>query len=423
MSKYGQIQNLPVSGTSLETKAASLARSLIDSGDAMGIQVHVIQKGKPVLNLSAGVMGVFDPRPVLEDSLFPVFSCTKAITSVMLHKLVQEGLLNYNDRVETHWPEFTSRITNDKDKTRKSLITVSHLLSHRSGLYDAGNSMLQEDPMAIANWDQMISVMENAVPSHDPGEKMVYHALSFGWLVGGLIEKVSKKKFETVFKEFKDAVRLGDHGYVGIPPGLEARLSAVHFEVKELFSHLESLPDQQLNLRDAKELQGRTQSSLTSMKINPMASNPSFFNQLKIRRAVIPAASGNFSARGLAQVYSHLVDCHSSSSLTQYVNAETVAMMRTLPEGGDSFGLGFRVYSFEDKGSTRDSGFGHAGLGGSIALCDLSHQVSFAIVVNKLSLLKPVATQSFVRLICEELQLGNLVQLTERSVDMSPLNA
>lgn len=421
----------------LAQKVQAKLRQLIDEKDVVGVQVCVLQDSKTLVDVAAGVMGVFDPRPVETDSLFPVFSCSKAIAATLLNRLVDKGLVKHEDLVIKYWPDFASRISDVEGRKRKELITVAHVLSHRSGLHGAGNELLGSDPFAIADWDRMLTVMEDAIPSVEPGSETVYHSLSFGWLVGGLAEKVSGRKFSDMLDEMFKAMEITGQGYIGIPIGVETRLAAVYFEVQELFTFMEKRRDAATpsnseatvggDSSKPSEFETQVSKNFAALDINPLASNPSFFNQLKIRRAVIPAASGNFSARGLAGFYSHLLSGFHGST-DGYVSRATMTAM-TVPQNACSimtFGLGYRLYSFGDGHNGEDAigghtGFGHAGLGGSLALCDIERKVSIAIVVNKLSLFRPRATQELVGLIAKELGLGSLAQMAGSSVDMNPL--
>ncbi|KAJ3208938.1 hypothetical protein HDU67_006476 [Dinochytrium kinnereticum] len=342
---------VPLSST--EEKVQSVIRAAIGRGDVLGIQVVVFKNGKLVVDTAAGVLGLFDPRPVEKDSLFPVFSCTKAITAAACHLLIQRGKLKLSDTVASHWPEFASGVEDPVVRHVKSRITVADLLSHRSGLADAGAEHLQTDAFKMADFDAMIKAMEIAKPTSPPGETTSYHYLSFGWLVGGLVQKVAGKLFAEFAREMLDEMGVGGYGYIGIPPGVETRLAALHWDAMELRSLIASQlgflagstdimgllndlsgdgsgvggghasPESASNsgiMGQMRAAVGRSAMSqqvaarMRNVRLNPMLSNPTFFNHLRIRRSVIPAASGNFSARGLALFYAHLLASESPPS-------------------------------------------------------------------------------------------------------------
>ncbi|KAJ3109575.1 hypothetical protein HDU96_007178 [Phlyctochytrium bullatum] len=367
-SRFGLLDKEPLRPalSPTEDRVRSIARDAIAAGRALGLQVAVFKDGKLVVDVCAGVLGTFDPRPVEPDSLFPVFSCTKAITAAVCHRLIQQGKLRLSDKVVEHWPEFASvEILNDPLVQRaKATITVADLLAHRSGLPDAGSDRLGAggDAFTMTNFDEMVKAMESAKPTSPPGESTAYHYLSYGWLVGGLVQKVIGRPFGEVAREMLDEMGVGGYGYIGIPGGVESRLAALHWEASELRSIMAA----QLNLLGGQidimsllermsgagevnldvpisnpmaggsagtgdantggimgQLRGmlprqnmahQAASRMRSLMGNPMLSNPTFFNHLRVRRSVIPAASGNFSARGLSLFYAHLLACENYES-------------------------------------------------------------------------------------------------------------
>nr|GEW22325.1 beta-lactamase domain-containing protein 2-like [Tanacetum cinerariifolium] len=99
---------------------AKLRRFLVELGNAdriLGIQVCAYKDGKVIIDTSAGVLGIDDPRPVQPDSLFNVFSVTKGITAGLVHWLADKGKLKLDDHVANIWPEFG---TNGKNQIKRA---------------------------------------------------------------------------------------------------------------------------------------------------------------------------------------------------------------------------------------------------------------------------------------------------------------
>lgn len=140
------------------------------------------------------------------------------------------------------------------------------------------------------------------------------------------------------------------------------------------------------------------------------------------RRAIVPAANGNCSARALARYYAALVDggtipsphsantdSHTTTVTKIFNNPKSKihdAFLATgdfkdfaLPDG--TFGLGFkRIKSAEGL----VIGFGHAGLGGSTGYGDIDNRFSISVMINKMSF-KGLATAEVIRFVCSELDL------------------
>ncbi|KAJ3381398.1 hypothetical protein HDU84_005144 [Entophlyctis sp. JEL0112] len=418
-----------VSSNSPQDRVIAFLREKIDAGECLGAQVVVLSEGEVVVDIAAGVMGLYDPRPVLHDSLFPIFSVTKAITAAVLHHQISLGRLSLDDKVVSIWPEFVSRLpatATDEQRIWKSSITVRHLLSHQSGLAMAGSDLTGPDAFAITDFDTMVSSMEEAVPIHEPGLQTQYHFLSFGWLVAGLAQKIAVTKFSELVQNLLDGVGVGPLGYVGIPKGVEERLATLFWDSAEMAVIVKSM-----NLNAAG---GNTQEAITApaaasfdknsndsavfsssgFRLNPLMANPTFFNHLRIRKSIVPAASGNFSARGLALVMDHILACqpskqwhHKHSELRANWKLPTASTAIPLVSSAlaASFGasdlnapfhLGFAQYKDNEKMS---KAFGHSGMGGSMVLVHPEQNLTIAIVVNKLSLMNSTIGKGVVRIV------------------------
>eukprot|EP00730_Choanoeca_flexa_P002996 TRINITY_DN11255_c0_g1_i2.p1 TRINITY_DN11255_c0_g1~~TRINITY_DN11255_c0_g1_i2.p1 ORF type:complete len:1009 (+),score=297.20 TRINITY_DN11255_c0_g1_i2:259-3027(+) len=148
-----------------------------------GVQVAVYSQGRLIVNVAAGTRGDSDPRPMKPDSIVNCFSVTKGIAAACVHLLKQRNLIDYDDRVAQYWPEFGCHGKED--------ITIRQVLSHCAGLHRVpGPDTKLAD---LCDWDKMIEAMANSTPGTTPGKVTRYHILSFGWLVGGLVQAVTKK--------------------------------------------------------------------------------------------------------------------------------------------------------------------------------------------------------------------------------------
>ncbi|KAJ8758671.1 hypothetical protein K2173_000392 [Erythroxylum novogranatense] len=401
----------------VETKLRQLLLELGNSDKILGIQVCAYKDGEVIIDTSAGVFGPDDPRPVQPDTLFPVFSVTKGITSGMLHWLVDKRKLQLDEKVANIWPEFG---TNGKD-----MIKVHHVLNHTAGLHNAYTLGEGEDPLQMADWNGCLNRIAHSIPETEPGKQQLYHYLSFGWLCGGIIEHASGKNFQEVLVEA--IVRpLKIHGelYIGIPPGVESRLASLTLDEEELkkLSEMKSLVELPSTLQP-----GDLAKAFVAM--------PSLMRNNRIRQAIMPASNGHCSARALARYYAALVDGgvipppHSNLTkpslgshphIPEQDNQVSTTAVNTrirmfdnpkiheaflgageygnwvMPEG--SFGLGFMRMRSKDGSYI---GFGHSGMGGSIGFCDIKSRFAIAVTLNKMS--RGTITGKIIQLVCSEL--------------------
>ncbi len=111
-----------------------------------GASVCVYHRGRPVVDVWTGHRDEAT-TPWTADTLVMAFSTTKGITSTLLHQYVDRGLLDYDDPVADHWPEFAA---NGKDA-----ITVRQVLCHRAGLYDLNG--VASNALDLLDWDRMVA--------------------------------------------------------------------------------------------------------------------------------------------------------------------------------------------------------------------------------------------------------------------------
>src|SRR5262245_18071239 len=144
-----------------------------------GCAVYVYHQGRPVVDAWSGEADRAG-APWQADSLAVSYSTTKGVTSTALHVCVDRNLVDYDDRVADHWPEFA--------RHGKDAITVRHVLCHEAGLYDVASFL--ERPEQILDWDEMVAGIEGMTPAFEPGASNGYHAVTYGFIVGEIVRRV-----------------------------------------------------------------------------------------------------------------------------------------------------------------------------------------------------------------------------------------
>ena len=160
--------------------------------------------------------------PWERDTMSICFSGTKGVAATAVHMLASEGLLDYDAPVARYWPEFGCN--------GKESITVRQMLAHQAGLHKT--VPLVDQLTDILDWDLIVSRLAETEPDFHPGTANGYHAVTFGWLVGELVHRVSGLSF-TDFVEQRitkplelDGLRVGEADQemdrladlVGLPP-------------------------------------------------------------------------------------------------------------------------------------------------------------------------------------------------------------
>jgi CubicO group peptidase (beta-lactamase class C family) len=177
----------------------------------VGAAAAVMLDGESVVDLWAGHADKAKSKPWTRDTLVNVYSTTKGITAICAHRLADKGLLDLDEPVAKYWPEFAQ---GGKDK-----IPVRFLLSHRAGL-PAVRKLLDAD--ALFNWTSMTTALAEQEPWWVPGTKHGYHALTFGWLVGEVIRRITGKT-PGVYLRDEIAGPLGADIHIGLDAKHDAR--------------------------------------------------------------------------------------------------------------------------------------------------------------------------------------------------------
>ncbi len=136
----------------------------------IGLQVAAYMDGKPVVDVWSGLADETTRKEVDADTLFPVFSVTKAVTSVALHIQADRGLVDYGMPVAHYWPEFGAH--------GKSKGTVYDALTHRIGV---PIMPLAVTPELMCDWDWMVQRIAYMRPLYEPGTKAAYMSYTL-WL-------------------------------------------------------------------------------------------------------------------------------------------------------------------------------------------------------------------------------------------------
>lgn len=119
----------------------SLTELTLKTFDVPGIAVGVIKDGKLIHAKGYGVRSLRTMQKVDENTLFGIASNSKAFTAAALGILIDEGKLNWDDKVTDYIPEFKMY-----DPYVTDAFTIRDLLTHRSGLgLGAGDLMMFPD--------------------------------------------------------------------------------------------------------------------------------------------------------------------------------------------------------------------------------------------------------------------------------------
>jgi CubicO group peptidase (beta-lactamase class C family) len=340
------------------------------AGNELGAAVAATVEGELVVDLWAGHCDREHAQPFARDTLVNVYSTTKGMTALALHRLVDEGLVDLDAPVARYWPEFA--------QAGKAKLPVRYLLSHEAGL-PAVKKPLPLD--AMFDWDAMTSALAEQEPWWEPGKAHGYHALTFGWLVGEIVRRVRGKKLGDVVRA-EIARPLGAEFEIGFGPELDAR-------VAPLIQGPIHPPQDGVDFDIVKEVVANPESLLAKTFANPPALTPGLVNTRAWRAAEIPGANGHSNAHSLARIYAPLANGGSAFGV-RMLSREAIERARTEQVCGRDavlplvtrLALGFFLAAPNEPLGPNPRAFGHGGAGGSYSHADPEHRLSFGYAMN-----------------------------------------
>jgi CubicO group peptidase (beta-lactamase class C family) len=341
----------------------------------LGAAVAVTVEGEVVVDLWGGVADPRTERPWDADTIVNVFSCSKAATALCLHLLVDRELVDLDAPVATYWPEFAA---GGKDQ-----LPVRWLLSHRAGLMGPRQQLKPDD---LFDWETVTGALAAAEPWFEPGTMAAYHGISFGFLVGEVIRRVSGQSVGTfLHTNVTEPLGISRDVCIGVPTEEQHRCAQVVASAQPLLSE-EELADQMGHHFAAMH------PSLVSWLRIP---TPTDNNTPAWRSAEIPAVNGHMNARGMATMYGTLANGGRWRDV-QLVSSQAIERMRARQGSDGDLMLSLMVPGFHWLAgfmphlSTQlpaAGAFGHGGAGGSYGFADPASRVSFAYVLNKLDMM------------------------------------
>jgi CubicO group peptidase (beta-lactamase class C family) len=347
----------------------------------VGAAAAVMLDGKSVVDIWAGHADKAKTKPWTRDTLVNVYSTTKGVTAICAHRLVDKGLLDIDAPVAKYWPEFA--------QAGKEKLPVRFLLSHRAGL-PAVRKLLDND--ALFSWTTMTTALAEQEPWWEPGTRHGYHALTFGWLVGEVIRRISGKT-PGVYLRDEIAGPLGADFHIGLDAKHDTRTA-------DMIAAPPPAPGEP-NL--FAEVMKDPESMVAKAFMNPPGGmRPGMVNTREWRAAEIPAANGHGTARSLAQLYGALARGGELNGVRVMSKDEVAKCSIEQSNGPDAllilntrFSQGYMMSQPGASLGPNPKSFGHPGAGGSLGYADPEAKIGFGYTMNKMQaglLIDPRAT-------------------------------
>lgn len=152
------------------------------------ITLVVRRHGRIVLKRAIGCLRGNGPGergplvPLSPDAPLCLFSASKAVSALLIHKLAEDGKLRLEDLVVDYIPEFAAH--------GKHRVTIRQLLAHRAGVPAIPD--VEPTPELLRDWDRAVQLLCAAKPYDRHFERQAYHALTAGYIVGEIVRRVGR---------------------------------------------------------------------------------------------------------------------------------------------------------------------------------------------------------------------------------------
>jgi len=352
-----------------------------------GAAVCVYHRGRCVVDIWGGVKDETG-APWQRDTMAVSYSTTKGVVSTALHLLADRGLLDYDAPVARYWPEFA--------QAGKGHVTVRDVLAHRAGLFNIRD--LIDGAHRMLDWEHMVEALAAATPARVPAGASAYQALTYGFVVGELIRRISGKPVPRFLAD-ELAGPLGLDGlYIGAPSSELPRAARL---IGSPARRPRTADDQTAFAAERKRrarMFGAIERGLrlfghpidldrAASALAPRGISSFDFSCDEVLGACIPAANGVFTARSLARMYAALAAGGSLDGVRLMSPATVARATQIQCHGYDQVTI-FKMYwrlGYHRVGSFRGvppRAFGHFGWGGSGAWADPDRQLALGFVVN-----------------------------------------
>lgn len=389
-----------------------ILKALQFDDEPAGGSLVIFKDGQEVVNTSIGKARLDDDGDWHDKRLSVNFSIGKGVMATLMAVLVSQGMLDYDTPICHYWSEFG---VNDKQN-----ITPRHILTHTSGLFDVAS--ISQELHELTDWQVMTTKVAQMSPTIPKGQDKqsyasAYSALVSGWILGGLVERVTKMPLQTALDEYL-AKPLGVVGqiYWGLPsdkldkiakplryftdettkrkPTLKPDTPQIldtlaDFAVSSLWQDKLDKDNKELNTANINKLYfDTTKMNLVNYKnaLMPNGRDGLAYHTQQVLQAIIPAANGVSTAHALAVMYAMHANggTYNGQTLIRPDVLNDIRQVRV--DGFDAvmpanmrWRSGFhRLFSLQNT----PNAYGHMGYNGSVAFCDPDRAMSFAFIHN-----------------------------------------
>ena len=326
------------------------------------ISLCVRRQGEVIINRSIGVaqgdINDADAVPGSPDTPFCLFSASKAVSALLLCKFQEMGEIRLEDSISKYIPEFS--------KHGKGGITLGDLISHRAKI----PTLDLESPTQFTDHDYILERLCSAYPRDT---KQAYHAITGGFIIAEVIERVSGKPVTSALDtSFRKTLGMKYFSY-GLQRRYRGKFAKAHLSGIPLLGPMKRVPMRIFGM--------------------PIEAVVDFSNQDSFLDAVLPAGNMFANAEESSRFYQMLLD-DGSYREQQILHPDTIREARKgnfFPAWDDTFNLpahfshgGFMLNTPPVMlfGMRAPRAFGHLGFINTLTWADPDRQISVGLLTS-----------------------------------------
>ncbi len=332
------------------------------NGLESGASLAVAEEGEVVVDLWGGVADAETGRPWERDTVCCLWSTTKTMTALCVLALADRGEIDLDAPVARYWPEFAA--------AGKEGVLVRHVMAHTAGVAGWDRPMTGDD---LGDRRAASAALAEQAPWWDDRTVSGYHAITQGFLLGEVVERVTGTSLGTWFRE-EVAGPLGADFHIGTPEDVDPRVATIEPP---------SGPLGGVELTDDGSIPAR---ALRNPVVEATVSRRPEF-----RRAEMPASNGHGNARAVATVQALVSNGGEAGGFRLLREAGLERIFDVQSVGHDlilgvpnRLGIGFGLSGPEAPVSPNPRACYWGGWGGSIVVNDLDARTTFAYGMNRM---------------------------------------
>lgn len=338
-----------------ESVREAYAAVVTEQDAQVGSQLAVHLRGRLVVDLWAG-------EDTGGDTLTGVYSSTKGAATLVVALLVQDGILQLDEPVASHWPEFGA--------AGKEMITLRDVLTHRSGVIGVDGGLPLEE---LADDAVIARRLAGQPPYWRPGSSYGYGGFVTFAIVGEVIRRATGQSLQQVYDE-RIRTPYGLDLYLGLPEAEEKRFQPIEWWT--------ATPEQEAafwsNIPGPDSILGIAY----GLNSTPPLDQVAFANNRTVRANGQASAGGIGSARGLSGLYAAAVwgidgrpPLLEPATVAEFAQLHSIGADLVRGDQGN-YAIGFQAKGLRYPFLSANA-FGHDGSAGSEAFADRATGIAF----------------------------------------------